>query len=492
MILKNGKRIDGCTDTLPVGTVQPFLGLTPPLGYLVCQGQLISKVEYPELYQICGSIFGTETDTHFYLPDLRGKTIAGYNPDNELVNTIGKLLGAESHVHTTGNHTLIESEMPMHTHSLPSSDQYGKNYTPSNEYIVDSRSLLRIGQANLIPMGKSLTESAGSSQPHNHGDTGEASNYQPTIVLNWIVKAAMLIPEYFVVENTLTSTSTSNALSAAQGKILNNKFANYLPLSGGQITGTINYNQDGVLLHCDSSHESYDSTISYASSGDEAMLFATKNLVTSFMFINGEDIINTYDRNIWQNISPALQIKDNKVIINKLIGQGSHATYPLEVNGTMWASGGLIGGDGGTIGSITLRTEYDNEINFGGTSTSDVLFFGYRAADSKPAPVLYTFGASGVARLKAAGYDTSSSRACKENITQANINALDIINNTVITKFNFIADKNKEERIGFIADDTHELLSGINHDKMDLNNCIGVLMKAVQELSQELNKLKEE
>lgn len=227
MILKNGKRIDGCTDTLPVGTVQPFLGLTPPLGYLVCQGQLISKVEYPELYQICGSIFGTETDTHFYLPDLRGKTITGYNPDNELVNTIGKLLGAESHVHTTGNHTLIESEMPMHTHSLPSSDQYGKNYTPSNEYIVDSRSLLRIGRDNLVSMGKSLTESAGSSQPHNHGDTGEASNYQPTIVLNWIVKAAMLIPEYFIVENTLTSTSTSNALSAAQGKILNEKIENY-------------------------------------------------------------------------------------------------------------------------------------------------------------------------------------------------------------------------------------------------------------------------
>jgi hypothetical protein len=42
----------------------------------------------------------------------------------------------------------------------------------------------------------------------------------------------MLIPEYFVVENTLTSTSTLNALSAAQGKILNNKFNNYLPVDG--------------------------------------------------------------------------------------------------------------------------------------------------------------------------------------------------------------------------------------------------------------------
>ena len=56
MILKNGKRIDGCSDTVPVGTLNPFLGLTPPAGYLICQGQLVSKQLYPELYTICGNI----------------------------------------------------------------------------------------------------------------------------------------------------------------------------------------------------------------------------------------------------------------------------------------------------------------------------------------------------------------------------------------------------------------------------------------------------
>lgn len=231
MILQNGKRLDGCSDTVPVGTLQPFAGLVPPKGYLICQGQLVSKTKYPQLYAICGSQFGEETTSDFYLPDLRGKTIAGYDSDNELVNTIGKLLGAESHVHTTGNHTLTESEMPYHTHSLPSSDQYGKNFTPSNEYIIDSRSIMRIGQANLVPMGVSLTESAGSSQPHHHGDTSETSNYQPTIILNWIIKAVMLIPEYFIVENTLESNSVTNALSANQGRLLNEKFADYITYS---------------------------------------------------------------------------------------------------------------------------------------------------------------------------------------------------------------------------------------------------------------------
>lgn len=223
MILKNGKRIDGCTDTLPVGTVQPFLGLTPPLGYLVCQGQLISKVEYPELYQICGSTFGTETDTHFYLPDLRGKTIAGYDSSDSTMNTIGKLLGNKIHTHTTSNHTLTIDEMPTHYHDIVGSynSNAGLNLATSNN-----------GDGTTGYMSYSPVHPTGGSQPHNHGDTGETTNFQPTVTMNWIVKAAMLIPEYFVVENTLTSTSTSNALSAAQGKILNNKFNNYLPIGG--------------------------------------------------------------------------------------------------------------------------------------------------------------------------------------------------------------------------------------------------------------------
>lgn len=253
MILKNGKRIDGCTDTLPVGTVQPFLGLTPPLGYLVCQGQLVSKIEYPELYNICKSAFGAETETHFYLPDLRGKTIAGYDSSDTAMNTIGKLLGNKTHTHTsaahthtiaghvhsTGNHTLTVAEMPSHTHTVPRPAHFASE-TENNGAMYTA--------FNTKTSSVYTTESnpTGGSGAHNHGNTGSTSlttdsttpgatggntNFQPTIVMNWIVKAVMLIPEYFVVENTLTSTSAGNALSAAQGKILNDKVNTLLPFS---------------------------------------------------------------------------------------------------------------------------------------------------------------------------------------------------------------------------------------------------------------------
>lgn len=231
MILKNGKRIDGCTDTLPVGTVQPFLGLTPPLGYLVCQGQLISKIEYPELYAICGSTFGTETDTHFYLPDLRGKTIAGYHTSDDTFNIMGLSLGEKTHLLTES-----ESGIREHTHAMPLAHTAGVgSYSDVAVRAIQSSTDNEFRTGRVTGINPDLERDYGAPYLTGTGDANAVSahnNIQPTMVLNWIVKAVMLIPEYFIVENTLTSTSTSNALSAAQGKILNDKFSNYLPVTG--------------------------------------------------------------------------------------------------------------------------------------------------------------------------------------------------------------------------------------------------------------------
>ena len=51
-----------------------------------------------------------------------------------------------------------------------------------------------------------------------------------------------------IIENSLNSTDVSKALSANQGKILNDKFANYLPLIGGTVNGTISANDLRVNL----------------------------------------------------------------------------------------------------------------------------------------------------------------------------------------------------------------------------------------------------
>ena len=371
MILKNGKRVDGCSDTLPVGTVQPFLGLTPPLGYLVCQGQQISKAEYPELYAICGDAFGASTDTHFYLPDLRGKTIAGFDNTDGTMNTIGKLLGDKTHTHTSAAHThtvaahghtvnnstaynsggpsnntsggpsnntsgsttltAAQSGVGNHTHTIydgSRADQISfagfyaatgttMRYRPANNGVTDnldaclkntytSANATQGHTHTLSSHTHSLQSHTHSIGAHNHtatttalttdsttpNATGSNTNFQPTMVLNWIVKAVMLIPDYFVVENTLTSSSTSNALSAAQGKILSDKVNNCLSRSGGTVSGNlISYYHDFLISanefnFTSGSYNNGSIYFNYRAGTNDAD--TTAGPITNYYFYNGQ------------------------------------------------------------------------------------------------------------------------------------------------------------------------------------------------------------
>ncbi len=88
---------------------------------------------------------------------------------------------------------------------------------------------------------------------------------------------------------------------------------------------------------------------------------------------------------------------------------------------------------------------------------------------------------------------SSSARAKKTEIEDYTSKALDIINSTKVVSFKYKADLNKErcyKHYGFIADDTAEELATPFHDVMDYGSCIGILMKAVQELSDEIKRLK--
>ena len=82
-----------------------------------------------------------------------------------------------------------------------------------------------------------------------------------------------------------------------------------------------------------------------------------------------------------------------------------------------------------------------------------------------------------------------SKRELKENIHSFTQSALDLINKTNIVDFNYKDDINKNYKVGFIADDTDSILSTSQHDRMDMYNCIGVLLKAVQELDNKVNQI---
>ena len=87
------------------------------------------------------------------------------------------------------------------------------------------------------------------------------------------------------------------------------------------------------------------------------------------------------------------------------------------------------------------------------------------------------------------GFYVDSAEEYKENIHRATLNATNLLNKVNVVDFNYKSDKDKKKKIGFIADYTDELLATSEHNRMDTSNCIGVLIKAVQELSDRIERL---
>ena len=56
----------------PIGSILPYGGNTAPNGWFLCQGQVLNRIEYSDLFKAIGTSFGAGDDsTTFNIPDLR-------------------------------------------------------------------------------------------------------------------------------------------------------------------------------------------------------------------------------------------------------------------------------------------------------------------------------------------------------------------------------------------------------------------------------------
>ncbi|WP_455625747.1 tail fiber domain-containing protein [Parabacteroides sp.] len=92
--------------------------------------------------------------------------------------------------------------------------------------------------------------------------------------------------------------------------------------------------------------------------------------------------------------------------------------------------------------------------------------------------------------LYAPGFYQDSLRTLKKDIKAFDSSAIDIINRTEVVTFKYKDDKEEAIHIGIIADDAPNEMTGLHHNVMDTNSCVGLLLKAVQELYKEIEDLK--
>ena len=111
IITNNNNALPVRPSEIPVGTVINYASSTAPSGWLVCNGQAVSRVTFSALFSLLGTSYGAGDGVNtFNLPNLSGRVILGSGQGFALTNrTLGQFGGTEAEV-------LFLAHMPVHAH----------------------------------------------------------------------------------------------------------------------------------------------------------------------------------------------------------------------------------------------------------------------------------------------------------------------------------------------------------------------------------------
>lgn len=98
----------------PAGVITQYGGTTAPTGWLLCQGQAISRVNalYTRLFTAIGTNYGIgDGSTTFNVPNLQGRIPVGKDATQSEFDDLAETGGSKTHTLTTAN-------MPSHQHGV--------------------------------------------------------------------------------------------------------------------------------------------------------------------------------------------------------------------------------------------------------------------------------------------------------------------------------------------------------------------------------------
>lgn len=163
----------------PIGAIMSYGGATAPSGWLLCQGQAISRVTYADLFDAIGTTFGSgDGSTTFNLPDLREATTKGVGLSGKSSNHYdadGVALGE-----------FVEDRIQSHTHTMD--DTWQVNVSPSGTPVVQT------GLSGYAFSGDSYNTSTPKST--RTGVTTEVK----AVGVNYIIKAKQVAVPFDVAE----------------------------------------------------------------------------------------------------------------------------------------------------------------------------------------------------------------------------------------------------------------------------------------------------
>ena len=156
-----------------------------PTGWAFCNGQILPLSQNTALFSLLGTTYGGDGKSNFALPNLQGS--APMHPGQ------GPGLSLHDLGETGGSATvsLLESEIPSHSHTLQASPRTADldNPSPTNALGRSAPQQLYLQSATtpqLVAMSDSTIAPAGGDQPHN--------NLMPYLTLNFCIALQGVYP----------------------------------------------------------------------------------------------------------------------------------------------------------------------------------------------------------------------------------------------------------------------------------------------------------
>ena len=135
-----------------------------PKGWAWCDGQLLPLSQNTALFSLLGTTYGGNGKSNFALPDLQGRAPMhpGQGPGLSL-HDLGETGGSETV-------TLLESEIPAHSHSLNASRQDATERIPTGQVPAGGLGgIVAYGTPGaLTQLSPNALTPAGGDQPHNN------------------------------------------------------------------------------------------------------------------------------------------------------------------------------------------------------------------------------------------------------------------------------------------------------------------------------------
>jgi len=158
-----------------VGEIRIFGFGFPPTGWAYCNGQLMPISQNTALFALLGTMHGGDGKSTFALPDMQGCAPMHFGQGQGLSQrVVGEVGGAEFV-------TLLESEIPAHTHAMRATSTPGEvsSPTPATALARSSGKAAWGNNGSNAALHFNALSPTGGSLPHN--------NLMPYLVMNFCI-----------------------------------------------------------------------------------------------------------------------------------------------------------------------------------------------------------------------------------------------------------------------------------------------------------------